>query len=149
MKLFRFQLAIVIALLSASGLQAQSQITDITDNFFSKYAKDPVRAFDYAFSSNKYFDLKSDMVNDVKNKLKNAVDQCGKYYGYEQIAEKTSGNCLKIVSYFVRYDRQPLRLTFIFYKANDKWQVQNLSFTADFDSELEEAIRLNNVADKK
>ncbi|NBQ47587.1 MAG: hypothetical protein EBU33_03930 [Sphingobacteriia bacterium] len=142
-------LVLVISVFSASALQAQSQTTDITDNFFSKYAKDPIRAFDYAFSTNKYFDLKNESVIDVKNKLENAVNQCGKYYGYELIMEKTTGNCLKIVSYFVKYDRQPLRLTFIFYKSNEKWQVQNLSFSPEFDDELQDAIKLNLVPDKK
>jgi len=141
--------AFLFTLLSGSLIYGQSQTSDILDNFFSKYSKDPIRAFDYAFSTNKYFDLKNESVIDVKNKLQNAVDQCGKYYGYEFIMEKTTGNCLKIVSYFVKYERQPLRLTFIFYKANEKWQVQNLSFSPDFDNELEAAIKLNLVPDKK
>ncbi len=142
-KSFLLKFFVLVLILTGSRVYSQTQITDITDNFFSKYAKDLMKAFDYAFSTNKYFDLKDNAVNDLKVKLKTAVEQCGKYYGYEPIMEKTSGTCMKIISFFVKYERQPIRLTFIFYKPNEKWQVQNLSFSADFDNELEDAIKLN------
>lgn len=137
-----------LALFTLKG-QAQSATKDITDKFFNKYAKDPSQAIDYAFSTNKYFDLKSEMVVSLKSKLKNVAEQCGKYHGSEQISEKSVGQNLKLVSFFVLYERQPVKFIFTFYKPNEKWQLQNFSFDADFDDELEEAVKLNVIPESK
>jgi len=63
----------------------------------------------------------------------------GNYQGYELINEKKTGENLKLLSYMVRFDRQPFRFTFIFYKPDTIWQVQNLKFDDKLDDELEKS----------
>ncbi len=120
---------------------AQTTTTEITDKFFSLYAKDPIKAVDYAFSTNKWFDRQQDGVANLKNKLKNTIDLCGEYYGYEMLSESTAGPSVKMITYIVKYDREPIRFTFFMYKAKDTWRVNNFSYDENIDSDLEEATK--------
>ena len=120
---------------------AQTTTKEITDKFFALYAKEPIKAVEYAFSTNKWFDRKQDGVANLKNKLKSIIDITGDYYGYELLSEKTAGQSITMVTYIVKYDRQPFRFTFFFYKVKDTWRVNNFSFDDDIDKDLEEATK--------
>ncbi|MBT8235487.1 MAG: hypothetical protein KJO04_04795 [Bacteroidia bacterium] len=124
------------------GLQAQSENERITEEFFRQYALDPIKAFDYAFSTNKWMDRNQDAVENLKNQYKNLLPLIGSYYGYDLITEKNLGDHLKVNSFILRYDRQPIRLTFILYKPKDRWQVQNLKYDDTLPEELEEASKI-------
>ncbi|MBS1776286.1 MAG: hypothetical protein JSS64_08415 [Bacteroidetes bacterium] len=119
----------------------QTTTQEITDKFFTLYSKDPAKAVDYGFSTNKWMDRKLDAVTDLKNKLKNLIDLCGDYCGYEMLSEKTAGQNIKMVTFIVKYDREPIRFTFFFYKPKDKWQLNNFSYDEDIDKDLEEATK--------
>ena len=119
----------------------QTTTKEITDKFFEIYAKEPAKAVDYGFSTNKWMDRKLDAVTDLKNKLKNLIDLCGDYFGYELLSEKTAGQNIKMVTFIVKYDREPLRFIFFFYKPKDKWQLNNFSYDEDIDKDLEEATK--------
>lgn len=106
-------LIIVAALLCGiEPLYAQNTETEITVKFFELYKRDPVKAVDYAFSTNKWMERNKDGVDNLKNQLTNTLGLIGDYYGYELITEERVGDNLKYVSYLLRYDRQPLRFTF-------------------------------------
>jgi hypothetical protein len=137
-KLLFTGLLLLICLTKSFG---QSTTTEITNKFFSLYAKDAIKAVDYAFSTNKWFDRQQDGVANLKNKLKNTIDLCGEYYGYELLSEKTAGPSIKMITYIVKYDREPIRFTFFMYKANDTWRVNNFSYDEDIDKDLEEATK--------
>ncbi len=128
----------------------QTTTKEITDKFFSLYSTDPQKAVEYGFSTDKWFDKKQDGVSNLKNKLKDLVELVGEYEGYELLSEKTAGSNIKMITYIVRYEREPIRFTFLFYKPKDKWQINNLSFDEDIDKDLEEAtkayrLRENNI----
>jgi len=93
---------------------AQTTTKEITDKFFSIYATDPSKAVDYGFSTNKWLERKQDDVANLKSKLKNLIDLCGEYYGYELLSEKTAGQNIKLVTFIVRYDREPIRFQLSF-----------------------------------
>ena len=125
-----------------NGLYAQSGDEKITEEFFRQYALDPMKAFDYAFSTNKWMERNQDAVENLKNQYNNLLPLIGSYYGYDLIIEKSMGDPLKVNSFILRYDRQPIRLTFIFYKPKDLWQVQNLKYDDTLPEELEEASKI-------
>jgi len=131
-------LLIVVCLTKSFG---QSTTTEITEKFFSIYTKDAIKAVDYAFSTNKWFDRQQDGVANLKNKLKTTIDLCGEYYGYELLSEKTAGPSIKVITYIVKYDREPIRFTFFMYKVKGIWRVNNFSYDEDIDKELEEAAK--------
>ncbi|CAL2102228.1 protein of unknown function [Tenacibaculum sp. 190130A14a] len=84
-------------------------------------------------------DRNKDGIENVKSQLTNFLGLVGDYYGHEKITDKSIGKSYKLVSYMVKYDRQPIRFTFVFYKPKDKWQVQNFRFDDNLDDELRES----------
>ena len=134
---------LIIFMSLAGNLHAQSGDERITEEFFRQYALDPMKAFDYAFSTNKWMERNQDAVENLKNQYGKLLPLIGTYYGYDLITEKSKGDHLKVASFILRYDRQPIRLTFIFYKPKDRWQVQNLKYDDKLPEELEEASKKN------
>jgi hypothetical protein len=120
---------------------SQATTKDITDKFFSIYKKNPLQAVDYGFSTNKWMSRKPDDLANAKTKLKDLIALLGDYYGYELLSDKTAGPNIRMVAFIVRYDRQPIRFTFLFYKPKDSWQLNNFSFDQDIDKDLEEATK--------
>ena len=138
---FKTILIILSGTFALTESYGQSSTQEITENFFSLYAKDPIKAVEYAFSTNKWFDRNQDGVANLKTKLKNTVDLCGEYYGYELLSEKTAGQSIKMITYIVKYDRQPIRFSFFMYKPKDTWKVNNFSYDENIDTDLEEATK--------
>jgi hypothetical protein len=94
-------------------------------------------ALDYLFSTNPFIDQSG--IADVKDKFNSLVSQLGEYQGHELITTKSIGKNYVLSSYFVLYDRQPIRLMLTYYKVKNKWQLQNFHFDYEFDAELKEA----------
>ena len=42
----------------------------------------------------------------------------------------------------VRFDRQPMRFTFIYYKPSEKWNLYSLNFSPNLDEELEQTAKI-------
>ncbi|MDH3698933.1 MAG: hypothetical protein OER83_06305 [Flavobacteriaceae bacterium] len=124
-----------------NSLYGQTSHETITQEFFKQYALDPLKAFDFAFSTNKWMDRNQDAVDNLKNQYANLLPLIGQYHGYDLLVEKDIGGHLKLQSFFLRYDRQPIRLTFVLYKPNDRWQVQNLKYDDNLPEELEESAK--------
>ena len=132
---------ILIYFLSINLTKAQSTINEITNEFFKVYEKNPQKAVDYIFSTNNWMSKEKNYdVENVKSQLSNFIGLVGNYYGFEKITEKSLGESLKLVSYIIKYDRQPIRFTFLFYKPKDVWKIQNFKFDDNLDAEIEEII---------
>lgn len=139
-------MCILIFFLSINLTKAQSTINEITNEFFKVYEKNPQKAVDYIFSTNNWMSKEKNYdVENVKSQLSNFVGLVGDYYGYEKITEKSLGESLKLVSYIIKYDRQPIRFTFLFYKPKDVWKIQNFKFDDNLDAEIEESAKINNL----
>ena len=133
-------LLIAITFSTLTNVTAQNTIEEITNEFFKKYSKSPKKAVDYVFGTNSWIlERNKDGIENVQNQLHNAIELVGKYYGHEKITEKSIGKSYKLVSYMIKYDRQPIRFTFVFYRPQEKWQLQNFQFDDNLDDELEEA----------
>jgi len=131
----------ILVILSTNILNAQTTTEEITDEFFKRYEKSPTKAIDYVFGTNKWMAESKDAAESVTSQLTGFIKLVGDYMGYEKITEKSIGESYKLVSYLIKYDRQPILFTFIFYKPKDKLQIQNFRFD-DTDIELEESAKL-------
>ena len=140
---------ILVSLFMSIGLQAQTQERNITAKFFQLFEKDPSEAVDYIYSLNKWIDLKSDAVLNVKGKLGQYKDLLGAYHGHEFIAESRLGDCFSVYVFLAKYDRQPLRFTFEFYKPKDEWIVYSFQFEDNFDDDMVEMMKLDYFKTKK
>jgi hypothetical protein len=138
---FKMFLLIQFFLFTLTESHAQKTPKEITDKFFSLYEKDPVKAVEYVFSTNKWFDKNQEGVTGLITKLKNTIDLCGEYFGYELLSEKSAGQRIKMMTFVVRYDRQPIRFSIFLYKPNDIWRVNNFSFDESIDDDLKEAVK--------
>ena len=119
---------------------------ELIEKFFTEFEKKGAeKALDNLYSTNKWMARNQDAVQNLKSKLSTIETMVGKYYGHEVIIKKQIGNSLQLYSYMVKYDRQPLRFTFEFYKPNDKWQLFGFSYDESLDDELEEAAKIYNL----
>lgn len=129
-------------LMSSLTLCAQDDPQKIVDQFFSLYrTKGASEAVDYVFSTNKWMDESKDQIENVKFKLNNTLKLLGKYEGHNLITKKTVGEHLLLYTFIVRYDRQPLRFTMLFYNPSKDWRLYNFSYDDSFDEELKEAAK--------
>lgn len=136
-------LLFTILILSVITIKAQSSDKEITSEFFKIFQTEPMKAMDYAFSTNKWMERNIDGVENLKNKFKDLLPLIGEYYGHQMITQKKIGEDFKLVSYILKYDRQPVRFTFVLYKPNNKWQLQNLNWDVDLDDEIVESAQQN------
>lgn len=137
----KYTFSLILCFILAGNLFAQNTTKEIEDTFFEKYRKDALKAIDYAFGTNKFIEVKDESIVNLKVKLKDLIDQCGNYNTYEALAEVSLGQCLKSASFLVKYERQPIRFTFLFYKSTDKWVVQDFSFDTKLTSEMEDKLK--------
>lgn len=115
---------------------------DISNKFFSIYKQgDSDKALDYLFSNSPYAKDIQEGIDDVKRKLKRHVDQIGEYRGYDLLTKRTAGPNLILFTFLVRHDREPMTFQMLYYRPNDKWQMQNLKYSNSTDEELEEASK--------
>lgn len=133
----------VISLTLLSKSYAQQYGNEIITEFFKNLENNPSLAFDNIFSSNNWFAENRTTVENVKKQYISFVPELGNYIGFEKITEKQVTERFYIVSYFAYYERQPMRIIFILYKPNEKWQLQNLSFDDNYSDELKEYLKMD------
>lgn len=115
---------------------------ELVNKFFNEYeTKGANIALDNLYSTSEWMNRNQDAIQNLKSQLANMQSLIGKYYGYEPITKKTVGKSFVLSSYLIKYDRQPLRFTFEFYKPNDKWTIFSFSYDEDLDDEVEEAAK--------
>ena len=112
--------------------------------FFKKYKTSPDSAVDYLFGTNKLFANHATQINLLKSKLDSLQFSLGKYTGKELISEKGASPSLVLYSYLVKHENQPMRFTFIFYKALNEWVLYRFNYDDQMDQEMFEAAKINN-----
>lgn len=136
------KIVLLILLAASINVSAQDDPQKIIDQFFSLYKnKGAIEAVDFIFSTNKWMSESKDQIENVKFKLNGTLKQLGDFNGYNLITKKTLGNHLSLYTFMVRYDRQPLRFSLLFYKPNDQWRLMNFSYDYNLGEELEEAAK--------
>lgn len=119
---------------------AQSYI----ESFFKKYKTSPDSAVDYLFGTNKLFARNTAQINVLKMKLDSMQISIGKYTGKELIMQRSASPSLVIYSYLVKHENQPVRFTFIFYKATNDWALYRFNYDDQMDTEMFETVKISN-----
>jgi hypothetical protein len=137
----QFSLILLISLtlsLSALTTQSQEKPEDITEKFFQLFQeKSSDDAIDYVFATNKWLFGEKTTQDNIKLQLKKGIAIIGQYYGYELISKKVLSESYVSLHYMLRYDRQPIKFTFILYRPNQSWQIQNLKFDDRLEDDIE------------
>ncbi|WP_194976425.1 hypothetical protein [Aquiflexum lacus] len=137
---YLFLLSIVLHGCSVSNSKSLETQTPeiINERFFELYSsKGSSEALEFIFSTNKWID--ENQTSEVKNKLNDLTKQLGQYQGNDLIFKRSIGENYILFSFIVKYDRQPIRYLFIYYKPKDKWQLQNFQYDVNLETELIEA----------
>lgn len=122
---------------------AQASPQEIINIFFKVYVNNTSKAIDDIYSTNPWTIRIKDAIENMKKEVNGyTTDYVGKYYGYEVITKKQFSESFVLYSYLVRYDRQPMRFTFEFYKPNDKWTLYSFKIDSELDDEIEQAAKL-------
>lgn len=124
----------------------QSNPEELIMSFFKEYQKNPTKAVGDIYGTNPWISRNKDAVESVKNEVNRYnTDFVGKYYGYEPITRKQFSESFVLFSYMVKYERQPMRFMFKFYKPSTKWVLYEFKIDSDLDNELEQAAKLYNI----
>lgn len=122
---------------------AQDSPKELIAEFFTTYKNDAGKAVRDLYKTNKWTERIQDDIENIGNKVDGFNENLmGKYYGSELITSKKFAESFVLYSYLVKYDRQPLRFTFKFYKPNDKWVLYAFQYDDSLDDEIEEAAKL-------
>lgn len=136
------RLCLLSLILINTSVFGQTETTEkITETFFNTYKQSPTKAYSDLFADNKWMKDKKSDIETVKIKMNDFLSGLGEYYGYELITEKNAGESYILKSYLVKYERQPIRFTFLLYRPNKIWQIQNFTYDTNIEGELEEAAK--------
>lgn len=132
-------------LMAQSPVQDKSDGQELIDNFFTYYKqRGPEIALKYAFSTNKWINNASgDETLNISMRLIKLVSTMGDYIGYEEIRSSRVGSRLRFVTFFVYYERDPLRFIIELYKTNSGWEITHVDFDTKFEEEIEESMKFN------
>ena len=138
------KLLILLLIITSLNVWSQNKPKEQVEKFFTEYQEQSATvAIDNLYKTNQWMNRAADAITDLKTKMEGLNnDFVGEFYGYELILEKKLGDSFILLSYLGKYDRQPIRFTFEFYKPNDTWKIFGLMFDGDLDNEIEEAAKL-------
>lgn len=115
----------------------------IIEKFFQDYEEGaPATALDNLYANLPWSDRIQDDIEKLKMQFTGLQSLVGAYIGYDLITQKSMADRLSIYSYLVRFERQPVRFVFEFYRPKDKWGLYGFSYDDNLDEELEEVIKL-------
>ncbi len=130
----------MVYILSDKKESGQKDYENYCNTFFVKYEENGIdKAVDYIFSTNPQINKDDSQIVNLKTELHEAAKLLGEYNGYGLIATKSIANSYIYCSYLIKYSRQPLRFSFIFYKPKDKWVLHKFTFDNELEKELETA----------
>lgn len=131
---------IILSACSSAEKQEISEPEKIVQDFFKTYnTHGPVEALGTLLPTNKY--ITKEVADSVAIKLKNLTLDLGDFQGVEKITETHYGTSLVLITYLVKYSRQPLRFNFKFYQPGNGWRMQNFSYEVDFLDEMDETVK--------
>ncbi|WP_196891176.1 hypothetical protein [Aureivirga marina] len=132
---------ILIIVFISKPVFSQSNYTNMLDNFFSTYKTDREKALNDIFNTNEWLTNNKKGLISIQSRINHEILQMGNYNGYEELITTTLSDFLVLKSYVLKYDRQPILFTFIFYKAKDQWILYDFNYDNDINDELYDKAR--------
>ena len=138
--MFSLWLATVTTFASA---QVKDDGQELINTFFDHYKNKGYEvALRYTLSTNRWIRPEGNEMNGIVLQLSKELVGIGEYIGYEELKSKRVGSRLRIASYLVYYQRDPIRFTFELYKSSGGWEFSDFKFDSNFDDEINESIKL-------
>jgi hypothetical protein len=136
-------ISIFLLLVLSEASLSQNNPEKIIELFFSTFPKNSNQAIDSLYSTNPWSKNLSQGIKAVKEEINSyTIEYVGMYYGHELLVKKQLSQCFILYSYLIKYDRQPMRFTFEFYKPNDIWRLFKFKIDSDIDDEIEQSSKL-------
>jgi hypothetical protein len=141
MKIRFLILFLLVLTINVFGQETPEKI--ITD-FFDTYSKNkPDKAIDDLYTYSPWLNSEDDAIIKLKTQFRDLKQLVGEYNGYQLLTKKSIGDCFELYAYIVKFDRQPFRFTFEFYKPKDSWITYSFAYDYDLDDDLEKAAKLD------
>ena len=113
--------------LDSAAFGVDYTVNCLNDKFFNLYeAGKIIEAVDSIYSSNRWIDRKSDDIEKLKAQFVGVSSLVGEYHGKTLLGKKDINERLISVTYMALYERQPVRLEFVFYRPKDKWVIYSI-----------------------
>ncbi len=133
----------LLLFITALPVFAQTTPDDMVATFFNEYKKDKGIAVKNLYGTSPWMSRATDAISNMVGEVEKLTpDYVGKFYGYSLICHKQLADCFVLQSYLLRYDRQPIRFIFQFYKPDKEWMLYSLSFDVNLDDEVEESAKM-------
>jgi len=126
-------LIITVTLLVASSILAEEPQVLIEAFFEDLAEKRYEKAVDSLTSIMPESPKKAKVNLQLKSNFKSLPNAVGRYYGSELVSEKKVGESFVALAYLALYEKEAMRLEFVFYKPDDSWRLSTLKM-ADFDA---------------
>ncbi|MEM1215295.1 MAG: hypothetical protein AAGJ82_06405 [Bacteroidota bacterium] len=141
----RILIATLFFFVLSGTLTAQEKPQAIIDGFFERLENTGTDdALDYIYGTNPWMSMNQDAVKNLKNQMSSLNDETyiGKLHGHDLITTESIGPRFLLYSYLLRYDRQPIRFTFLFYRPSEEWRLHAFEFDGNVDEELKESAKI-------
>ncbi|MCC3160322.1 hypothetical protein LJ737_24000 [Hymenobacter sp. 15J16-1T3B] len=135
---------LLLSLLALPGY-CQMDHTSLVELFFTEYTLlGPEKALEHLYATSAAPQHNQAGFEQQRAELRKLTpENVGKYCGRQQIRATGLSWNLAATSYLVRFEQQPVRFTFTFYKAQDRWGLYAFTVDTDLAAELAETLKLN------
>ena len=114
----------------------------IIADFFNTYSEGEAdKAIDDLYMHSPWLSSQDDAIIKLKTQFRDIKKLVGEYNGFQLLTKKTLGDCFELYVYLVKYDRQPFRFTFEFYKPKNSWLTYSFAYDYNLDNDLENAAK--------
>lgn len=136
----------LLALFSLLALRAQCQMdyTTLTELFFTEYTVlGPEKALEHLYATAAAPQKNRSAFEQQRAELRKLTpDNVGRYFGHQHLASRGAARVV-VSSYLMRFEQQPVRFTFTYYRANDRWGLYAFRVDTGLVDELTETLKLN------
>ena len=143
----KYILIICLFFYATSNVYSQQSQEQIIDKFFADMLTEkPNQVLDNLYKNMPWVNnIKTD-IDKLKSQFSELEKYFGKYNGYVLIGKKEIGsNVFSSYNYILKYERQPIRCTFKFYKPKDTVLLYSFSYDMNLEEELDTSTKIQNM----